>query len=124
MDNLKVNGDLKIQNKLIKTHIDEHITKLYNILSTNRESAISELQKIIIDLRYSDYIAPYSIKYGNMMQKLESYKWLMNKCEMINNSNHTNDLFWKYLTKIIVKKNITSFDKKNVYNINKYLVSK
>jgi hypothetical protein len=96
---------------------------LWHFINEN-DVKLPELQKIIIDLRYSDYIAPYSIKYGNMMQKLESYKWLMNKCEMINNSNHTNDLFWKYLTKIIVKKNITSFDKKNVYNINKYLVSK
>lgn len=81
---------------------------------------LPEVKKLISELNEDNLIAPYPIKCSNMNQKLETYKWFADKCISINKTNNCDDNFWKNLTKIIIKNNITEFNKKSVKKINNY----
>jgi hypothetical protein len=112
-------------NNIIKcpTYNYIHFEDLWHFIS-DTILHITDLQFLLYDLKSNDWIAPFPIKSSNMSQKLQSYKWLTEKCEVIHKTNNSNDLFWKYLTKIIIKKNITSFNKKTISDIYKYISSK
>ena len=81
---------------------------------------IPNIKNYFYDLRKENIISPYPINNSNMNQKIESYKWLYDKCEKINKSNTNDDNFWKNLTNIIIKHNITQFNKKTIKTINNY----
>ena len=64
-----------------------------------------------------------SINKDTMKEKTEYYKWLLNKCDDINNRNkkYKKDKFWLNITKIIKKNKINSFNTLTIKNMDNIL---
>jgi hypothetical protein len=79
------------------------------------------IRSLIKSLIKYEVISPINLmSYETNIKKMKNmYKWLYNKCNFISkyNNNYENDIFWKRLTRILLKTNITKFD----YNTVKYI---
>lgn len=87
---------------------------------------IKDIHSTIKSLIYANKLCNLCHHGDNNMKQLEIiYEWLFNKHKTINKDNrkYENDKFWKFLSNLIVKNNITIFNKDTIRflqkNINK-----